>query len=163
MSTRRRKPDGTGKQPTAYAPGGKERTLPPPFFAGELVLSILVRPEPVPASVKELCSCDGLSCIFKSPHAVLTGGKCKYKEKTFFPEILHCPIENGIQMCIIWIAGYAMQEFLHYSDPNGQEETKMLWIMMIAVVALGAMAVREQNHAEDEAATMIQLSREFMA
>ena len=39
----------------------------------------------------------------------------------------------------------------------------MLWIMMIAVVALGAMAVREQNHAEDEAATMIQLSREFMA
>ena len=56
-----------------------------------------------------------------------------------------------------------MQEFLHYSDPNGQEETKMLWIMMIAVVALGAMAVREQNHAEDEAATMIQLSRVFLA
>ena len=39
----------------------------------------------------------------------------------------------------------------------------MLWIMLIVMVALGAMAVREQNHAEDEAATMSQLSREFVA
>lgn len=39
----------------------------------------------------------------------------------------------------------------------------MLWIMTIAVVALGAMAAREQNHAEDEAATRVQLSREFFA
>lgn len=46
---------------------------------------------------------------------------------------------------------------------QGREETKMLWIMTIAVVALGAMAAREQNHAEDEAATRVQLSREFIA
>ena len=38
----------------------------------------------------------------------------------------------------------------------------MLWIMLIAVVALGALAAREQNHAEDEAATRLQLAREFM-
>ena len=56
-----------------------------------------------------------------------------------------------------------LQEILHCDDQNGQEETKMLWIMLIVVVALGAMAVREQNHAEDEAATMSQLSREFVA
>lgn len=48
-------------------------------------------------------------------------------------------------------------------DRNGREGTDMMWIMLIAVVALGAMAVRERNHAEDEAATMNQLSREFMA
>lgn len=44
---------------------------------------------------------------------------------------------------------------------SSQEGTKMLWIMLIAMVALGALAVREQNHAEDEAATLGQLSREF--
>ena len=53
-----------------------------------------------------------------------------------------------------------MQEILHGIDRNGQEETKMLWIMLIAVVALGAMAVRERNHAEDEAAARLQLTRE---
>ncbi len=56
-----------------------------------------------------------------------------------------------------------MQEILHLDDQNGQEGIKMMWIMLIAVVALGAMAVRERNQAEDEAATMSQLSREFIA
>lgn len=41
-----------------------------------------------------------------------------------------------------------------------RREWIMMWIMLIAVVALGAMAVRERNHAEDEAATMLQLTRE---
>lgn len=66
-------------------------------------------------------------------------------------------------MCIIWIARLTLQDFLQQDDQIGQEGTIMMWIMLIAVVALGAMAVRERNHAEDEAATMSQLSREFMA
>ena len=37
----------------------------------------------------------------------------------------------------------------------------MLWIMLISVVVLSALATREQNHAEDEAAVRMQLSREF--
>lgn len=41
-----------------------------------------------------------------------------------------------------------------------RREWIMMWIMLIAVVALGAMAVRERNHAEDEAAEMLQLVRE---
>lgn len=56
-----------------------------------------------------------------------------------------------------------MQDSLHIDDQNGQEETKMLWIMLIAMLALGAMAVREQNRAEDEAAVRIQLGRDYLA
>ena len=56
-----------------------------------------------------------------------------------------------------------MHEILYIHDQWGQEGKKMMWIMLIVVVALSAMAVCERNHAEDEAATMSQLSREFVA
>ena len=56
-----------------------------------------------------------------------------------------------------------LHEILHIHDQWGQEGKKMMWIMLIVVVALSAMAVCERNHAEDEAATMSQLSREFVA
>ena len=80
------------------------------------------------------------------------------------PAFCYCIIAWNVYNMECESAGCRMTcKITNQGDLQGQEETKMLWIMTIAVVALGAMAAREQNHAEDEAATRVQLSREFIA
>lgn len=47
------------------------------------------------------CKLETESCNLQAPCAGSHGGKCKYREKTFFPELLHCHLEISVKMHIM--------------------------------------------------------------
>ena len=55
-----------------------------------------------------------------------------------------------------------MQDILHNSKLLAAEDMNMLWIVLLAIVVLGATAVSNQAHKSDEAARHSHLVREYI-
>ena len=70
-------------------------------------------------------------------------------------------LEFSFQMHIIGVERKCLQDFLHSIEQYGQEGTRMMWILLAALVGVVALSVKEQLDREQVADCLRQLSREY--
>lgn len=87
--------------------------------------------------------------------------KCKYIEKTFFHDSLHCHLD------FLHSAAYNEKYKRRFAGLPafgrfyGQEDTKMMWILLAALVGVVSLSVKEQLDRERDSHYMRQLAREY--
>lgn len=70
-------------------------------------------------------------------------------------------LEISSEMHIIGVERNCLQDFLHDIEQYGQEGTRMMWILLAALVVVVTLSVKEQLDREREADCLHQLSREY--
>ena len=86
---------------------------------------------------------------------------CKYREKTFFHDSLHCHLDFSIYLRIMGSTRITLQGFLHNISHIGQEGAVMTWFLLAALVGVVVLSVRDQLKRENDAYCVSMLAREY--